>query len=36
MDKEYGTLLRMGTWEMEKLPEGRKPVGCYWVYAKKK
>ncbi|GJZ67186.1 retrovirus-related pol polyprotein from transposon TNT 1-94 [Tanacetum coccineum] len=23
------------TWELTKLPEGKKPIGCKWVYAKK-
>ena len=25
----------MGTWELAELPEGRKPIGCKWVFVKK-
>ncbi len=36
MDEEYDTLIKMGTWEKETLPEGRKTVGCKWVFTKKR
>ena len=25
----------MGSWELAELPEGRKPIGCKWVFVKK-
>ena len=31
VNEELGTLKKMGTWELAKLPEGRKPIGCKWV-----
>jgi Reverse transcriptase (RNA-dependent DNA polymerase) len=36
MDEEIGTLGKMGTWRLEVLPGDRKPVGCKWVYLRKK
>ena len=36
VDEELGTLKKMGTWELAKLPEGRKPIGCKWVFVKKR
>lgn len=32
MDKEMDQLKKMGTYELVDLPEGRKAVGCRWVY----
>jgi hypothetical protein len=31
-DKEYQSLIQNDTWELVDLPEGRKPVGCKWVF----
>ena len=31
-DLEYSSLLENETWELVKLPEGRKTVGCKWVF----
>jgi len=36
IDEELGTLKKMGTWELAELPEGRKPIGCKWVFVKKR
>jgi hypothetical protein len=36
MDEEIEMLGKMGTWRLEDLPTDRKPVGCRWVYAKKR
>ena len=36
MDEEIGTLGKMGTWDMEDLPQDRKAIGCKWVFAKKR
>ena len=35
MDKEIGTLGKIGTWKLEDLPADRKPVGCQWVFLRK-
>ena len=35
IDEEMATLKKMGTWELADLPEGRKPIGCKWVFVKK-
>ncbi|GKD82282.1 ribonuclease H-like domain-containing protein [Tanacetum coccineum] len=32
MNKKIDALLRNGTWEMVKLPEGRKAIGSKWIY----
>ncbi|KAM0053391.1 putative RNA-directed DNA polymerase [Helianthus debilis subsp. tardiflorus] len=32
MNLEMEALLRNQTWELVKLPKGRKPIGCKWVY----
>ena len=29
-------LEKMGTWKMEDLPVGREPIGCRWVFDKKR
>ena len=29
---EYAALLENGTWEIVKLPPGKKPIGCRWVW----
>ena len=31
MDKEYTTLQDRGTWVLEQLPEGRRPIGVKWI-----
>ena len=36
MDAEIGQLEEMGTWEEADLPEGRKEIGCRWVFLRKK
>jgi hypothetical protein len=36
IDEEMATLKKMGTWELADLPEGRKPIGCKWVFVKKR
>ena len=36
IDEELATLKKMGTWELADLPEGRKPIGCKWVFVKKR
>jgi len=36
IDEEMATLKNMGTWELADLPEGRKPIGCKWVFVKKR
>lgn len=32
MDSEYQSIMENGTWELVPLPDGRKAVGCKWVY----
>ena len=32
VDAEYKSLLENNTWELVKLPEGRKAIGCKWVF----
>ncbi|GKE48613.1 ribonuclease H-like domain-containing protein, partial [Tanacetum coccineum] len=32
MNQEMNALLRNGTWELVKLPEGRKAIGSKWIY----
>jgi hypothetical protein len=36
MDEEIEMLGKMGTWKLEDLPADRKPVGCRWVYDRKR
>jgi len=36
MDEEMGTLGKMETWKKVLLPEGRKAIGCRWVFTKKR
>ena len=36
MDDEYGSLLKNKTWELAKLPEGRQPIRCKWVFKVKR
>ena len=31
-DREYNSLIVNGTWELVKLPEGQKVIGCKWVF----
>ncbi|GKC56115.1 transposable element, partial [Tanacetum coccineum] len=35
MSKEMQSLQKNHTWELTNLPEGKKAIGCKWVYAKK-
>ena len=32
IQKEYKNLLDRGTWILDELPKGRKPIGCRWVF----
>jgi hypothetical protein len=32
---EYDSLIKNGTWVLEPLPPGRKPIGCKWVWKTK-
>lgn len=32
MQKEFNVLERNNTWELVKLPQGKKPITCKWVY----
>ena len=32
IQKEYKNLLDRGTWILDELPNGRKPIGCRWVF----
>ncbi|KAL5804930.1 hypothetical protein ACOSQ3_031730 [Xanthoceras sorbifolium] len=34
MDEEMQSLLKNKTWELAHLPQGKKAIGCKWVYAK--
>ena len=36
MEEEYDAHMANGTWELEPLPEGRKSVGCKWVFRTKR
>ncbi|KAL5865755.1 hypothetical protein ACOSQ3_003269 [Xanthoceras sorbifolium] len=35
MDEEMKSLQKNNTWQLAKLPKGKKAIGCKWVYAKK-
>lgn len=35
MQDEYKSLMKNGTWALTDLPNGRKPVGCKWVFKSK-
>eukprot|EP01018_Ginkgo_biloba_P015053 Gb_15757 [translate_table: standard] len=35
MDEEMVALKKNDTWDLVPLPDGRKPVGCKWVFKKK-
>ena len=35
MKEEMNSLYKNDTWELTKLPKGKKAIGCKWVYAKK-
>ena len=35
MKLEHESLIHNNTWELQSLPQGRKTVGCKWVYKKK-
>ena len=32
MEEEFNLLTEQGTWVLEDLPEGHKPIGCWWNY----
>jgi hypothetical protein len=32
VESEYSSLIENETWELVKLPAGRKPIGCKWVF----
>jgi hypothetical protein len=34
-DDEYNSLIKNSTWVLSELPDGRKPIGCKWVFNKK-
>ena len=34
--KELTRLEEVGTWELTDLPDGREPIGCRWMFVKKK
>ena len=36
MKKEIDALIKNGTWEKCTLPEGKKPVGCRWIFTIKR
>uniref|UniRef100_W4VRQ4 Putative retrovirus-related pol polyprotein from transposon tnt n=1 Tax=Corethrella appendiculata TaxID=1370023 RepID=W4VRQ4_9DIPT len=36
MEEEYQSLLANDTWELEDLPENRKPIQCKWVFKTKR
>ena len=36
VEAELNILEKMGTWKMEDLPVGREPIGCRWVFDKKR
>ena len=36
MDEEIGTLITMGTWDLQTIPCDRSPIGCRWVFLKKR
>lgn len=35
MKKEYGALIRNGTWSLVPLPKDRQPIGCKWIFKTK-
>ena len=35
MDEEMQSLVKNHTWKLARLPKGKKPIGCKWVYAQK-
>ena len=35
MDEEMSALKKNNTWDLLPFPEGRKPIGCKWVFKKK-
>ncbi len=36
IESELASLERNGTWRVERLPEGRKPIGVKWIFKRKK
>ena len=35
MKEEYESTIRNRTWDLVKLPEGKQPIGCKWLYKPK-
>ena len=35
MEEKMKSLYKNDTWELTRLPKGKKEIGCKWVYAKK-
>ena len=35
MENEINSLSQNGVWELKELPDGRKPIGCKWIYKTK-
>lgn len=35
MREEYDSLMKNNTWSLVELPNGRKPIGCKWVFKRK-
>eukprot|EP00253_Pinus_taeda_P017713 PITA_17713 len=35
MEEEYESILKNITWDLVKLPEGKQPIGCKWLYKPK-
>ena len=35
MNEEMQSLYKNNTWELTKLPKGKKAIGCKWIFAKK-
>ena len=35
MEEEMQSLKKNKTWKLAQLPEGKKAIGCKWVFAKK-
>lgn len=35
MEEEYESILKNKTWDLVKLPKGKQPIGCKWLYKPK-
>ena len=35
MNEEMKSFQKNGTWEVVNLPDGKKPVGCWWIFTVK-